>query len=108
MAITGRSLGDGLFRVEGQGAAIPLPTMYVSSNYFSTVGVGLPRGPGFTPADDALRAELEAVISHRMWQMRFGSDPGIIGRTITVNRTEYVVVGVTPEGFRGHTSSSSA
>ena len=39
-----------------------------------------------------------------MWRLRYGSDPGIIGRTITVNRTEYVVVGVTPEGFRGHTS----
>ena len=55
--------------------------MYVSSNYFSTIGVTLPLGRGFTPADDASRAEAEAVISHRVWQMRFGSDPDIIGRT---------------------------
>ena len=42
------------------------------------------------------------MISHRAWQLRFGSDPNIIGRTITVNRTEHVIVGVAPEEFRGH------
>ena len=42
------------------------------------------------------------MISHRAWQLRFGSDPGIVGRTISVNRTQYTVVGVAPEGFRGH------
>ena len=102
MVITGWSLGDGLFRPADQGPAIPVSTMYVSSNYLSTLGVTLPRGPGFTPVDDASRAEPEAVIGHRVWQTRFGSDPDIIGRPITINQTEYVVVGVTPEGFRGH------
>ena len=102
--ITGWSRGDGLFRADAKAAAIPIPTMYVSSNYFATIGVAVPLGPGFTPADDALRAEPEAVISHRMWQTRFWSDPDIIGRAITVNGTEYVVAGVTPEGFRGHLS----
>ena len=81
---------------------IPVSTMYVSSNYFSTLGVTLPRGPGFAPVDDASRAEPEAVIGHRVWQTRFGSDPDVIGRPITINQTEYVIVGVTPEGFRGH------
>ena len=84
------------------GPAVPMPTMYASSNYFSTIGVTLPLGRGFTQVDDASRAEAEAVISHRAWQVRFGSDPDIVGRTITVNRTEYTVVGVAPEGFRGH------
>jgi predicted permease len=104
MVITGWSAGEGLFRPADQSATIPLPTMYVSSNYFATIGVVLPRGPGFTRVDDASRAEPEAVISHRLWQLRFGSDPNIIGRAITINQTEYVVVGVTPEGFRGHIS----
>jgi predicted permease len=76
--------------------------MYVSSNYFSTIGATLPLGRGFTPVHDGSRAEPEAVISHRMWQVRFGSDPGIIGRPISINQTEHVVVGVAPEGFRGH------
>jgi putative ABC transport system permease protein len=102
MAITGWSRGEGLYQPGDQGAAIPVSTMYVSSNYFSTIGVTLPRGPGFTPVDDASRAEPEAVLGHRVWEVRFGSDPNIIGRAITINQTQYVVVGVTPEGFRGH------
>ncbi len=72
-----------LSAAQARGAAISVPTMYVSSNYFSTIGVTLPLGPGFTPVDDASRAEPEAVIGHRVWQLRFGSDPDIIGRTIT-------------------------
>ena len=102
LAVTGWSRGDGLFRPADRGPTIPLAAVYVSSNYFSTIGIVLPRGPGFTPADDAARAEPEAVISHRLWQVRFGSDPGIIGRTITINQADYVVVGVAPQGFRGH------
>jgi predicted permease len=102
MTITGWSRGDGLFRLPDRAGTLSLPTMYVSSNYFSTVGLALARGPGFSPVDDASRAEPEAIISHRLWQARLGSDPNIIGRAITVNQSEYVVVGVTPEKFRGH------
>ena len=102
MPITGWTLSEDLFRPADQGPVVPVATMYVSSNYFSTVGVTLARGRGFTPANDAAVAEPEAVISHRAWRTRFGSDPNIIGRTITVNQTEHVVVGVAPERFRGH------
>ena len=104
MAVSGWSRGEGLYQPEDKVAAIPVPTMYVSSNYFSTIGVTLPRGPGFTQVDDASRAEPEAVIGHRVWQVRFNSDPNIIGRRVKINQTDYVVVGVTPEEFRGHTS----
>ena len=105
LVITGWSRGEGLFQPAGQTASITEPTLYVSSNYFSTIGVTLPRGRGFSAADDASRAEPEAVIGHRVWQTRFNSDPDIIGRTITINQTAYVVVGVTPEEFRGHVNS---
>jgi predicted permease len=102
MTISGWSRGEGLFQPAGQSATIAVSTMYVSSNYFSTIGVTLPLGPGFTQVDDASRAEPEAVIGHRVWQTRFNSDPAIIGRTLTINQTSYVVVGVAPETFRGH------
>jgi predicted permease len=104
MAITGWSRGEGLIRLPGQSAPVSAPTMYVSSNYFSTVGVALARGRGFTPVDDASHAEPEAVIGYRAWQVRFSADPNIIGRTVTINQTEYGIVGVAPEGFRGHIS----
>src|SRR5690606_2247509 len=99
--ITGWSRGEGYFRPADESRAISLSTMYVSSNYFSTIGVTLPLGRGFTAVDDASRAEPEAVIEHRLWQVRFEGDPAIVGRAITINGTEYVVVGVAPEGFRG-------
>ena len=75
MAVTGWSRGEGLFQPTGEPATIALPTMYVSSNYFSTIGVTLPIGPGFSRVDDASRAEPEAVIGHRLWQTRFSGDP---------------------------------
>ena len=107
MAITGWSQGQGLYRRPERGGAVPVPAMYVSSNYFSTIGLALARGRGFSPADDASRAEAEAIVSHRMWQSSLGGDPNVIGRHITVNQTEYVVVGVTPERFRGHTGGDN-
>ena len=102
MAITGWSRGEGLVQLPDQSSAVPAPTMYVSSNYFSTVGVPLARGRGFTSVDDASLAPPEAVISYRAWQVHFNSDPNIIGRTVTINQAEHVIVGVAPERFRGH------
>src|ERR1043166_3661931 len=89
MSVTGWSRGEGLYQPATATAPISISAMYVSNNYFSTIGVTLPLGPGFTKVDDASRAEPEAVIGHRFWQVRFNSDPGIIGRRITINQTEY-------------------
>ena len=104
MAVTGWSRGEALLQLAGEDTAVSLPAMYVSSNYFSTVGLSLPLGRGFTAADDASPAEPEAVVSRRLWQQRFGGDPNIIGRAVTINHARYVVVGVAPPGFRGHVS----
>lgn len=102
MPLSAWNKGEALYRAEDGTAPVPVSAMYVSSNYFSTIGVVIPRGPGFTAADDGSLARPEAIIAHRVWQLRFGSDPNIIGRTITINQTDYVVVGVAPERFRGH------
>ena len=102
MTTTGWSRGEGLFRPAIEAPPVPLATAYVSSNYFSTVGVPLALGPGFTPADDASVAPAEAVIGYRTWQLRFESDPAVVGRPIVVNGAEFVVVGVAPPRFRGH------
>ena len=104
MVMSGWSFGEGLVRLPNEPAASAVATMYVSSNYFSTVGITLARGRGFTPADDATRAEAEVVIGQRAWRLRFGSDPNIIGRAININGSDYVIVGVAPESFRGHVS----
>lgn len=102
MAVSGWSRGEGHLRPAGATRSMDLPTTYVSSNYFSTLGITLPLGPGFAPVDDSSRAEPEAVIGHRLWQLEFASDPTIIGRTVSINQVEHVIVGVAPEKFRGH------
>jgi predicted permease len=78
-------------------------TLYVSSNYFSTFGVALARGPGFDAAiDDATSAEPRVVLSHDFWRSRLSSDPDIIGQSVTIDGVPHTVIGIAPDGFRGH------
>ena len=54
------------------------------------------------PADDEKENGSQvAVLSYACWKVRFGGDPGIVGRTVSVNKHPYIVVGVAPEGFNG-------
>jgi putative ABC transport system permease protein len=73
--------------------------MYVSPNYFQVLGVPLARGGGFTQRSSGAP---EVVIAHRLWKNRFNADPDIVGRSIVIDGAAHVVVGVTPERFRGH------
>jgi putative ABC transport system permease protein len=106
MAITGWTFGETRFRASEGEAASRVPVMFVSANYFKTIGVGLSRGPGFDPAiHDAGAAEAPpVVVGYRFWQDRLGGDSGVIGRTVTLNRVAHLVVGVAPETYRGHLS----
>jgi predicted permease len=78
-------------------------TLYVSSNYFQTFGVSLARGPGFDPAiDDGPSAEPRVVLTQGYWRVRMGSDPDVIGKSVTLDGVPHTVVGITPEDFQGH------
>ena len=76
---------------------------YVSGNYFAVLGVKPVRGRAFLPSEygDNPGAFPVAVISYRLWQNLFQGDPGVVGRTIRVNRYELTVAGIAPEEFRG-------
>ncbi|HMD34045.1 MAG TPA: ABC transporter permease [Vicinamibacterales bacterium] len=71
-----------------------------SANFFSVLGVSPMIGSAFpsTPRLDA--REPIIVISHRLWQQRFGADPGIVGRLVTLNGQPFTVIGVMAPGFR--------
>jgi predicted permease len=73
----------------------------VTGNFFQVLGVGAARGRALTPADDEPGAASAIVLSHRAWSQYFGSDPGVLVRTLRVNGVAFDVVGVMPEGFRG-------
>jgi predicted permease len=67
---------------------------------FFTVFRGVPAfGRGFAPGDDVPGAAPIAVIGHGYWKRRFGSDPSVVGRNITINDRSTAIVGVMAEGF---------
>lgn len=74
----------------------------VSGNYFSILGVNSFLGRVFSNADDNTPGvHPVAVISDTFWQRRFGGDPAVIGKTITLNEQSCTVVGIAPPGFYG-------
>jgi predicted permease len=74
----------------------------VTANYFDVVRPRFALGRGFDPARDDTRGEAAAVVlSHNLWQGRFGGDADIVGKTIEMNKRKVKVVGVTASGFRG-------
>jgi putative ABC transport system permease protein len=72
----------------------------VSPNYFSVFGVAPELGQSFVAGEDQQGRDHVVILSHRLWQRRFGSDPAIVARTIRLNREDYVVAGVMPDAFR--------
>jgi putative ABC transport system permease protein len=74
----------------------------VSGNYFEVLGVRPALGRVFNQEDDrAPGAHPVIVLSHAYWTRRFGADPAILNKTLTVNGTLMTVIGVSREGFRG-------
>ena len=74
----------------------------VSANYFDVLGAPPIMGRGFLP-EEAVDpgAHRVIVLGHSFWQTRFGADPAIVGRTVTLNGQSWTVVGVAREGFKG-------
>jgi len=70
-----------------------------TSGVFEALGVAPGLGRPFLPDDDAVGAPPVVVLSHGLWQSRFGEDPEIIGEQLELDGTGYTVVGVMPEGF---------
>jgi ABC-type antimicrobial peptide transport system permease subunit len=73
----------------------------VSGNYHTVLGVSTALGRTLTVTDDAVASAPVAVISFRYWERRFGRDPGLLGKTIAINRVPATIVGVTAKGFDG-------
>src|SRR5262245_17531037 len=74
----------------------------VSGNYFDVMGVKPALGRGFLPEEDRTpNARPVVVISHSLWQGRFNSDQGVVGKAVYLNGLPFTVVGVMPESFLG-------
>ena len=71
----------------------------VTSNLFDVLGVSAELGRTFTEEENWQGKNRVVVMSHGLWQRRFGSDPSIVGKTITLNGVNITVVGVMPPWF---------
>ena len=79
-----------------------LPAMLASANYFDVLGIKPYRGRLFSPDEDRqLGAGTVVVVSHSLWTRQFGSDPNLVGQTLTLNGLPFTVIGITPPGFKG-------
>jgi hypothetical protein len=85
-----------------EGSPEEIRGLIASGSFFDVLGVDAALGRVFTAEDDRNPGEHPvAVLSHALWEARFGADPGIVGREIAINGRPYVVLGVAPRGFRG-------
>ena len=71
----------------------------VTQRYFHALGVSPMLGRDFVAEEDRNEANRVVILAHSLWQRRFASDSGIVGRAITMNGASYTVVGVLPADF---------
>jgi len=93
------AIRDRHFNLTGRGDPERLYGARVSANLFPLLGVQPALGRTFLPEEDAPGREHVIVISHDLWSRRFGGDPAIINRTLSLDGQPHLVVGVMPKGF---------
>ena len=83
----------------GGGEPIEVLADRVTPNFFSVLGTSALLGRTFTSDSSLGHVKSEVVLSHGLWRRRYGGDPGVVGRPITLDGKGFTIVGVMPEGF---------
>jgi hypothetical protein len=78
----------------------PLEGLFVSANMFELLRVSPASGRNFTAEEDRIGGTSVAIISHSLWERRYGSDPNVLGKPITINGVNGTIIGVMPAGFQ--------
>lgn len=109
--LAGFQAGDGsLFGVRRAGsaeAAHGYPGKFVSGNYFAMFGINAFAGRMLARRDDRPDAPPVAVMSYRLWQQKYASDPSVIGGVFNLDNKSFTLVGIAPPGFFGDTLTGS-
>jgi putative ABC transport system permease protein len=85
--------------LSGEGEAVRLTGMRATSGIFSTLETTPALGRLLSAEDDSVGALQVVVLSHAIWTARFGSDPAVLHRSITLNGLSYAIVGILPGNF---------
>jgi len=73
--------------------------LLVSADFFSTLGVTARSGRTFLPSEEQPGQDRVVVVSHKLWQRRFGGDPSLVGSSVRLDGESYLVLGIMPPGF---------
>jgi len=87
------------YNVTGAAEAERLSGYMISAGFFSTLGVPPILGRTFRSDDDQVGAAPVVILSGGLWKRKFGSSPDVIGKSLTLNGTSYIIVGVIPSAF---------
>jgi putative ABC transport system permease protein len=88
------------FNLTGEGEPQRILAGFASSELFPMLGAKVVVGRSFLREEDRAGSAPVVILSHRLWQSRFGGDSGIVGRAIALDNQRYRVVGVLPAGFQ--------
>src|SRR5438874_13328304 len=84
----------------GAGPAERIVSGAVTADFFPLLGVQPAVGRNFTLEEDTPNGPRAVILGRGLWQSRFGGDPDVLGRTITLNQQSYTVVGILPARFQ--------
>jgi putative ABC transport system permease protein len=88
------------FNMIGAGDPEQIRGMKVTDGFFATLGAQPELGRDFLPEEDQPGRDNVVILSHGLWQRRFGGDPKILNRALTLSGQSYTVIGVMPASFR--------
>jgi hypothetical protein len=91
---------DWAFNLTGRGEPEQIRGARVSANFFRMLGVDALRGRTFLLEEDQVGRDNVVVISYGLWKRRFGSDPGVVGQTVSLDGRAYTIIGILPPDFR--------
>jgi putative ABC transport system permease protein len=87
------------YSLTGAGEAEQVSGMAISANLFDLLGAQPALGRNFLADEDQTAHDPVVILSHGLWQRKFGADPQVIGKTINLDSHLYTIVGVMPAGF---------
>ena len=86
----------------GAGEPERLLARQVTANFFATLGVTPQSGRSFSPEEEQTKAPV-VLVSDSLWKRRFGSDPALVGKSVTLYDTSFTVIGILPPAFQFYT-----
>src|SRR5215216_842860 len=86
--------------LSGHGETESIAAPRASANFFSVLGVDPILGRTFQTGEDQPGGAKVTVLTYGFWQRRFGGDPGVVGKALTINCESYTVIGVLPASFQ--------